>query len=124
TGYANQWRNQLFSNLRVTQDLPFLIDGLSATAMFSFDVYNYTSMRRTKSPDTYLATGRDAEGNLTFDQTAIGERFLSFDRNSEGERTIYIEGALNYAKTFGKHSVGGMVLYNQSDRIDSQADNF
>jgi len=124
TGYANQWRNQLFSNLRVTQDMPFLLDGLSATAMFSFDVYNYTSMRRTRTPDTYLATGRDAEGNLQFDQTAIGERFLKFSRNSTGERTIYIEGGLNYNKSFGKHDVSGMVLYNQSDMINSQASDF
>ncbi len=124
TGYANQWRNQLFSNLRVTQDLPFILDGLSATAMFSFDVYNYTSMRRTKTPDTYIATGRDADGNLQFDQTAIGERFLSFGRNSIGDRTIYVEGALNYNKSFGKHDVGGLLLYNQSDKVDSQAANF
>src|SRR5690606_10890603 len=55
TGYANQWRNQLFSNLRATQELPFITQGLSATAMFSFDVYNYTSMRRTKRPDSFLA---------------------------------------------------------------------
>ena len=124
TGYANQWRNQLFSNLRVTQDMPFLLEGLSATAMFSFDVYNYTSMRRTRTPDTYLTTGRDADGNLQFDQTAIGERFLSFSRNSTGERTVYIEGGLNYNKSFGKHDVSGMVLYNQSDMINSQASDF
>src|SRR5690606_26003264 len=46
TGYANQWRSQLYSNLRATQDLPFITDGLSITSMFSFDTYNYTSMRR------------------------------------------------------------------------------
>jgi len=124
TGYANQWRNQLYSNLRVTQDLPFLVEGLSATAMFSFDVYNYTSMRRTRTPDTYLATGRDENGELQFDQTAIGERFLSFARSSQGERTIYLEGGLNYDRSFGKHDVGGMVLYNQSDMINTQASNF
>lgn len=124
TGYANQWRNQLFSNLRATQELPFITEGLSATAMFSFDVYNYTSMRRTKRPDSFLATGRDANGEMQYEQTFVGERFLNFNRNSEGERTIYLEAALNYDRTFGKHATTGMLLFNKSDRLNSQASNF
>lgn len=124
TGYANHWRNQLFSNLRVTQEIPY-IKGLSATAMFSFDVYNYTSLRRTKRPDTYLATGRDEEGNMQYEETYRGERYLNFSRNSIGERTIYWETALNYDRTFNdKHQVTGMFLFNKSDRLDSQADDF
>ncbi|RAV31074.1 SusC/RagA family TonB-linked outer membrane protein [Sinomicrobium soli] len=124
TGYANQWRNQLFSNLRVTQKIPY-VKGLSATAMFSFDVYNYTSMRRTKRPDTYLATGRDEDGNMMYEETYRGERYLSFSRNSNGERTIYWEAALNYDRTFDeKHQVTGMFLFNKSDRLDSQAGDF
>ncbi|PRD47665.1 SusC/RagA family TonB-linked outer membrane protein [Sphingobacterium haloxyli] len=121
TGYANQWRNQLFSNLRATQELPFITDGLSATAMFSFDVYNYTSMRRTRRPDTFIATGRDTDGSMLYEETYRGDRFLSFNRSSEGTRTIYWEGALNYNKSFGKHDVTGMLLYNQSDELNSQA---
>lgn len=121
TGYINQWRNQLFSNLRATQELPFILKGLSATAMFSFDVYNYTSMRRTKRPDTFLATGRDQNGVMQYEQTYVGERFLSFNRNSEGERTIYLEGALNYNRNFGKHTTTGMLLFNKSDNLNSQA---
>ncbi|HWV64750.1 SusC/RagA family TonB-linked outer membrane protein, partial [Chitinophaga sp.] len=54
-GYANQWRSQVYSNLRLTQELPFITKGLSVTGMFSFDAYNYTSNRYTKIPDTWLA---------------------------------------------------------------------
>lgn len=121
TGYANQWRNQLFSNLRATQDLPFITKGLSATAMFSFDVYNYTSMRRTKRPSAYLATGRDEHGEMQYEQTYEGDQFLSFNRSSEGERTIYVEGALNYNRSFGKHTTTGMFLFNKSDMLNSEA---
>ncbi|WP_082893578.1 SusC/RagA family TonB-linked outer membrane protein [Rufibacter ruber] len=124
TGYANQWRNQLFSNLRVTQTLDFITEGLSATGMFSFDAYNYVSLRRTKTPDTWLANGRDADGNLIFQQTRIGTEYLAYSRNNNGSRTIYSEGSLNYQRAFGNHNFGGMILFNQSDEINTQASDF
>ncbi len=123
TGYANQWRSQIFSNLRVTQELPFIIKGLSATAMFSFDSYNYTSNRFTKTPDTFQTSGRDADGNLLYTQTRKGTENLKYANSSKGNRNIYMETALNYQESFGAHAVSGMLLFNQSDEIDTQAEN-
>ena len=120
TGYANQWRSQIYSNLRVTQQL---YKGLSITGMFSFDTYNYTSNRFTKSPNTYHATGRDANGNLLFEQTRQGTENLAYGLSAKGDRTIYLEAALNYKNTFGRHDVSGMLLFNQSDEINPKATN-
>ncbi len=120
TGYANQWRSQIYSNLRVTQQL---YKGLSITGMFSFDTYNYTSNRFTKSPNTYHATGRDANGNLLFEQTRQGTENLAYGLSTKGDRTIYLEAALNYKNTFGRHDVSGMLLFNQSDEINTKATN-
>ncbi|RPE14314.1 TonB-dependent receptor [Chitinophaga lutea] len=120
-GYANQWRSQIFSNLRLTQELPFLTKGLSVTGMFSFDAYNYTSNRYTKTPDTWLATGRDVNGQLQYEQTAIGSEFLAYGKSNAGERIIYSEMALNYNRSFGKHDVSGMLLYNKNDKINTFA---
>lgn len=118
TGYANQWRSQIYSNLRVTQQL---YEGLSVTGMFSFDTYNYTSNRFTKSPNTYHATGRDANGNLLYEQTRQGTENLAYGLSAKGDRTIYLEAALNYKNTFGRHDVSGMLLFNQSDEINTKA---
>lgn len=120
TGYANQWRSQVYSNLRVTQQL---CKGLSITGMFSFDTYNYTSNRLTKSPNTYHATGRDANGNLIYEQTRQGTENLAYSLSAKGDRTIYLEAALNYKNTFGRHDVSGMLLFNQSDEINTKATN-
>ena len=120
TGYANQWRSQIYSNLRVTQQL---CKGLSITGMFSFDTYNYTSNRFTKSPNTYHATGRDANGNLIYEQTRQGTENLAYSLSAKGDRTIYLEAALNYKNTFGRHDVSGMLLFNQSDEINTKATN-
>lgn len=120
-GYANQWRSRINSSLRLTQELPFITKGLSVTGMFAFDAYNYTSNRYTKTPDTWLATGRDANGELMFEQTAIGTEFLAYTKSNQGERIIYSELALNYNRSFGKHDVSGMLLYNKNDKINTYA---
>ena len=120
TGYANQWRSQVYSNLRITQQI---YKGLSVSGMFSFDTYNYTSNRFTKSPNTYHATGRDANGNLIYEQTRQGTENLAYSLSAKGDRTIYLEAALNYKNTFGRHDVSGMLLFNQSDEINTKATN-
>jgi TonB-linked SusC/RagA family outer membrane protein len=124
TGYVTEFRSQLWSNIRVTQDLGSLLKGLSATAMFSFDNYNAHTISRTKSVDGYLAKGRDSSGKLLLDQTSIGTSFLGYNRTNGGSRQFYTEAALNYNNTFGKHSITGLLLYNMSDRVDAFADNF
>ena len=125
TGYVNQWRSQLASNLQVTQDLSFWLKGLSISGKFAFDTYNYTSIHREKVPDTYLAIGRDEAGDLIEQMTNPGKgtEYLDYSLAKDGDRTIYNELALNYRNTFGKHDVSGMLLYNQSDKLKTQAKN-
>lgn len=120
-GYANQWRNQLYSNLKITQELPWITEGLSISATASFDAYNYTSNRFTRTPNCYMAIGRDNDGNLLYQQTFTGSESLSYSKNSMGNMSIYIEAGINYKRSFGKHDVSAMLLYNQSDEKNTQA---
>ncbi|WP_177192374.1 TonB-dependent receptor [Chitinophaga arvensicola] len=124
TGYVSEFRSQLWSNIRLTQDLGFWLKGLSATGMFSFDNYNAHTIRRTKSVDGFLATGRDAQGNLLTQQTSIGSSYLGYDRSNGGTRQFYSEASLNYKRTFGKHDITGMAVYTQSDKSDAFAGDF
>jgi len=126
SGYTNEFNSQLMSNLRVTQELDFITKGLSFTGMFSFDNANKHQIARHKSVDAYLAirAPRDDEGNLQYEQTAIGTEFLDYNRNNGGSRQFYLESAINYDRTFGKHQVTGMILYNQQDNVDAFAGDF
>ena len=120
-GYANQWRSQVFSNLRLTQQIPF-VPGLSVTGMFSFDAYSYSSNRFTRTPNTWMALGRDDEGKLILQQTRSSTTTtLSYANSHQGNRNIYLEAAANYKQTFGKHDVTGMLLFNQSDEMNTLA---
>ncbi|RFM29031.1 TonB-dependent receptor [Deminuibacter soli] len=124
SGYISEFRSQLWSNIRVTQDLGGLLKGLSATGMFSFDNYNAHTIQRTKTVDGYLATGRDSSGKLLLDRTSVGTSFLDYKRVNGGTRQFYTEAALNYTNSFGPHSVTGLVLFNQSDKVDAFVDDF
>jgi TonB-linked SusC/RagA family outer membrane protein len=124
SGYATEFRSQLWSNLRLTQSLDFWVKGLSVTGMFSFDNYNTHQIARTKTVDGYLATGRNSAGVLAFEQTQIGTNYLGYSRNNGGTRQFYMEGAINYTKKIKKHDITGMLLYNQSDRVEAFAGDF
>jgi TonB-linked SusC/RagA family outer membrane protein len=70
---------------------------------------------RTKDPDYYKpATGRDENGNLILSLDRPGQVFLGTTIMPEfGDKSIYIEGSLNYSHNIGNHYLDGMVLYNQ-----------
>jgi len=124
SGYVTEFKSQLWSNIRVTQDLGAILKGLSITGMFSFDNYNAHIISRTKTVDGYLATGRDANGKLLLDQTSIGTSFLGYSRSNGGTRQFYDEAAVNYNNSVGKHSFTGLLLFNQSDKEDAFAGDF
>ena len=124
SGYVTEFKSQLWSNIRLTQELGFWLKGLSVTGMFSFDNYNAHTISRTKTVDGYLAKGRDSAGNLLVDRTSIGTNYLGYSRTNGGTRQFYTEAAINYTRNFNKHSITGMVLYNQSDKVDAFAADF
>ncbi len=129
-GYRIGYANQLYSNLRLTQDLKALTPGLSATTMFSFDVNNNNSIYRTKreslyriSPnDPYIVPG-DPTSGYKYGLILQGQEFLNYATTNGGDKKMYFEAAINYNRTFGKHAVTGLVLYNQNDNTTPFAGN-
>lgn len=127
-GYTNESKNQLNSNIRLTQDLGFWkwSKGLTASAMLAFDVTNDRNLLYQKREDTYYYSGTkdpvtglwnddayDADGNYRMSRTYQGSKELSFDTNSMSRRSTYFEASLNYDRIFGLHRIGGLILYNQ-----------
>ena len=128
-GYQNHDRNQLYSNLRVTQALDNFTEGLSATAMFAFDAYNEHRIIRGKREDTWIVdvnNPRNPDGTLNLGTvpTFQGQNFLSYTRNNGGNRRFYMEASFNYDKAFDEHRVGGLLLFNKTDFLNAFADDF
>ncbi|WP_324755696.1 SusC/RagA family TonB-linked outer membrane protein [Sphingobacterium thalpophilum] len=114
-GYERISASKIESLFSVEQDLSFWLKGLKARGLFSFDRYSNTSVVRSKSPDYYNpAIGRDENGKLQLVIDSYGQEFLGYEKNSDwGDKSMYLEGALNYTQTFAGHNIEAMFLYNQ-----------
>ena len=126
-GYETDSRNQLYSNVRVTQKLDKITEGLSVTGMFAFDAYNEHKINRSKRVDTYIVDPNDPrnlDGTLNLLLTYTGQNYLGYSRENGGNRSIYIESSVNYNRTFEKHRVSGLLLYNQTDKSNAFAGDF
>ncbi|WP_198139819.1 TonB-dependent receptor [Pedobacter sp. BAL39] len=126
-GYRTTFNTQLFSNLRLTQDLKVITPGLNATGMFSFDINTSNNIDRIKRESTYYINPNDpynADGSYKYNQTFTGQNFLGYTRSNGGDKKLYAELALNYQRDFGKHAVSGLLLYNQNDNTNAFASNF
>lgn len=117
TGFYTDKSNAIESIINLKQDLSMIVDGLSASALVSFDNANYYTTGRTKMPDLYKAVGRDWNTGKLLTQKTVVATPAGFFSNSYGVKTIYIEAKTNYARNFmdERIRIGGMLLYNQRD---------
>ena len=121
TGYVQVFNNNAQSLVGITQDFSELITpGLKANIKYSWDAYNSASIIRKKSPTTYYAIDRDAEGGLVLKRTTDGGDYMTFERGNAGSRTTYLEVSITYDQVFNDdHRVGGLFLFNQREHIDN-----
>ncbi|WP_158280679.1 SusC/RagA family TonB-linked outer membrane protein [Pararcticibacter amylolyticus] len=128
TGFKTQWRNNIQSDLTLKHDLSRFVKGLNIQGKFAFDGYNYHDINQTRTyltnsgeVDKYFATGRDENGDLILSRLVTGKADLGFGKTSGGNRRIYIQANIDYNRSFGKHSVKGLLLYNQQDYQNADA---
>ncbi|SBW03474.1 TonB-dependent receptor [uncultured Dysgonomonas sp.] len=122
-GFKTVTNSQIYSNLRLTQDLKFITEGLNLSGMFAFDTYNSRTVDQGKAESTYYWADKsnpyDRYGNPILVQTYEGSKTLGYEVNSEGNRKSYLEASLNYSRAFGEHRVSALFLYNQEDKVET-----
>ena len=120
-GYKTTSKSKVESLFSVEQDLKFITEGLKIKGLFSFDRYSESWVKRSRTPTYYNpASGRDPQtGELILAVGTDGQEFLGTEAEGEwGNKATYLEANLTYDRTFGKHAVNGMFLYNQRDYND------
>ena len=119
SGYAKEYRTGIQSKVNVNQKLDFITKGLSANLNVSYDYDSEMIIRREYNPTRYHATGRDELGQLIFSTVVSGNPDIQDPKNSATSATkkIYIDASINYKRTFGKHDVNAMFIYNQDELV-------
>ena len=113
-GYENQSTNALNFDIQYKLDMSFLTKGLDFKVKASYNS-EYTAQKYRQNGYgtglTYVATIVDGKEVLRKENVTWP---IPYSEGKWGNRNWYAEASFNYARRFGKHNVGGLLLYNQS----------
>jgi TonB-linked SusC/RagA family outer membrane protein len=117
-GYRSESTAVLNSSLVVDWGLDFVTKGLSAKAMVSFDSNAKTISDGAVIPRVYyFQVGRE-EGEPSYYTDISGESAqdqINLHKKMEASYYTNMQFSLNYARTFDKHDVTGMVLMQRDN---------
>ena len=117
TGYRENWKNNIQTNVTLEQKLDFITKGLRFVGRFGYDTENNNWINRRKWPEQWKAKRfRATDGTLDYDRVAE-ERKMFQESGSDGLRNELFEAELHYSGGFKHHHLGGTLKYNQSSKI-------
>ena len=123
-GFMQTNVNKLQMDLVLDQKLDFITKGLSAKIKGSYNSAFTVNKEGNCGVATYNPLVQyDEAGKVIYN--ADGTPYIVYRQNgndtdpsygySQGKsRDWYLEGSVNYSRSFGKHTVNGLLLYNQS----------
>lgn len=127
-GYNQSYNTTLNMDVDLTQKLDFITPGLSVSLKGAYD--NRFSLNKVRTggaieyQTVYYKSYFDTNGSMPqtdpdYDKTHIyvptgSDTPLNYSESQGRAQNWYLEGRINYDRTFGDHRVSGLVLYNQS----------
>ncbi len=113
-GYQYESTNVLNFDIQYKLDLGFITKGLDFKAKASYNS-DYTARKNRQNGFgtgvTYVATIVDGQEVLRKEGVTWP---IPYSEAKWGNRNWYAEASFNYARSFGEHNFGGLLLYNQS----------
>ncbi len=107
--------NKLNVSVNLDQKLDFVTKGLSLTALVNFNSWYYSSYTRSLKPYYYRVlpgSYNPAADTYALEQLQKGEDFIKDSSiYKTGDNLFYFDARVNYNRTFGPHSVTGMLMY-------------
>ncbi|MBC8033736.1 MAG: TonB-dependent receptor [Chitinophagaceae bacterium] len=119
-GYQREYRNFLNGSLRLDHDLDFITKGLTTHIIASYQ--NFNSQRFVNRKNGVPAVipyvpVRQPDGSIAFLPQVTDASYGSVETIRKNRR-ITAEFAIDYKRSFGKHNVSGLLLYNQQKNVD------
>jgi TonB-linked SusC/RagA family outer membrane protein len=111
-GYKEKNRSQLLAQVEGQQYLDFITKGLSARVMMNLSRLSQFSVSRAYTPYWYELRGvNPITGEYMINNTNTGTDWLNYgEGDKETNSTFYMEAMANYNRTFGDHSVSGLLV--------------
>lgn len=119
--------NTLNTSLKINQKFDFITKGLELTALINFKSYAATSFTQGLAPYYYRVVDGswDPANPEAYDIEILGDPgndYVTESWSSPGtDNTFYFDARLNYNRTFGKHTVGGLLMLMMRSYQPAQA---
>lgn len=124
-GYRNYTRSNMNAQLELKQNLDMITKGLKVRGRFNTARISYFDVARQYKPFYYQLTGYNTRENIySISEINPGSGMEALDYN-EGAKdinsTVYMEAALDYSRSFDKHSLSGMLVYTRQEILKANA---
>lgn len=124
TTFKQTFESTVVTTVNIEQDLDVLTKGFKIKGMASFKNWSSSDFNRTIEPYYYnVQAGSynkyDVRGDSPFELERIGTSGTDYIAESDvtrsGDRSLELKLWLEYNRVFGKHTVGGMLFYQQRE---------
>lgn len=112
TGFMNTQVNKLQMDLQLEQKLDMITKGLSFKIKGSYNSQYNVLKNGSAAVATYNPVLQD-DGTIAYRKIGSDEP-VSYSTDTGKARDWYAEASFNYNRSFGLHTIGALLLYNQS----------
>jgi TonB-linked SusC/RagA family outer membrane protein len=128
-GYRDTRSTTVLAILELTQDLDFITEGLDLRMLINSSTKSDFSIIRSYNPLYYeinLYNKQTDEYSLREINPTTGRQTLDLEGTSNNSiNSVYLEGALNYNRTFNEtHTLGGVFAYTMKELLSASATDF
>lgn len=124
SGYNDRFESTVIAALEFEQKLDFLTKGLKFRALGTFKNWSKSVNAYGSSWNKYTlgVYQKNEDGTYGYETDRVGNEVsteLGNTSSTAGDRRIYLEAMVDYNRTFGKHDVNAMFLYNQDEYVNN-----
>ena len=124
-GYKEKSRSQILAQVELKQDLAFITEGLTARGMLNVSRLSQFAVNRAYNPFYYeISRYNRLTGDYKLIETRIGTEYLGYGElpdEREQSSSFYFEGSVNHARTFGKHSISSLLVFQARQTLNANA---
>ena len=119
-GYKDYSRTLVLAQVDINQDMKFITEGIRVRGLLSTTRYSYFDSARSYKPFYYKIGYYNPEldvYNLTALNAESGSEYLDYSGGKDINSKTYLEAAVEYARTFGRHEVTGLLVYQNTQQV-------